>query len=117
MTYYRQHVFFCLNRRAEGEPSCASLGAEAAFLRCKNDAREARLDGVRVNRSGCLGRCTEGPVAVVYPDGVWYTYVDAEDVKDIVDDHLARGRRVERLLLGPAAGDAPLPQVASSSTN
>ena len=53
--------------------------------------------GVRVNTSGCLDRCEEGPVVVVYPDAVWYTYVDNEDLDEIVDEHLVNGRIVERL--------------------
>ncbi len=57
--------------------------------------------GVRVNKAGCLDRCEEGPVAVVYPEGVWYTYVDAHDIDEIVDSHLRDGKVVERLLLDP----------------
>jgi (2Fe-2S) ferredoxin len=45
-----------------------------------------------------------GPVAVVYPEGVWYTYVDAQDVDEIVDSHLKGGRVVERLLMPPEVG-------------
>ena len=54
---------------------------------------------VRVNKAGCLDRCEEGPVAVVYPEGVWYTYVDKEDIDEIVESHLRDGKIVERLLL------------------
>lgn len=53
--------------------------------------------GVRVNKSGCLDRCSEGPVAVVYPEGVWYTYADRDDIDEIVEEHLLNGRVVERL--------------------
>ena len=52
---------------------------------------------VRVNTSGCLDRCSEGPVMVVYPDDVWYTYVDKNDVDEIISEHLQNGRVVERL--------------------
>ena len=51
----------------------------------------------RVNQAGCMDRCEEGPVVVVYPEGVWYTYVDQHDVDDIIDEHLVNGRIVERL--------------------
>jgi len=57
--------------------------------------------GVRVNASGCLDRCEDGPTVVVYPEGVWYSYVDEEDVREIVESHLARGEVVERLLMSP----------------
>ncbi len=52
---------------------------------------------IRVNTAGCLDRCNEGPVLVIYPEAVWYTYVDREDVDEIVSEHLQHGRVVERL--------------------
>ncbi len=52
---------------------------------------------VRVNRAGCLDRCAEGPVLVVYPEAVWYTYVDQEDVDEIIESHLKNDKVVERL--------------------
>ena len=59
---------------------------------------------VRVNKAGCLDRCAGGPVAVVYPQGVWYTFVDQADIDDIVDSHLIGGKVVERLLLPASVG-------------
>jgi (2Fe-2S) ferredoxin len=53
--------------------------------------------GVRINGAGCLDRCSEGPVVVIYPDETWYTYVDQDDVDEIIDEHLINGRPVERL--------------------
>ena len=53
---------------------------------------------VRVNKAGCLDRCAAGPVAVVYPEAVWYSYVDLQDIDDIVQTHLQGGQVVERLL-------------------
>jgi (2Fe-2S) ferredoxin len=52
---------------------------------------------VRVNQAGCLDRCDEGPVCVVYPEGTWYTYIDESDIDDIIDSHLVNGQPVERL--------------------
>jgi (2Fe-2S) ferredoxin len=52
---------------------------------------------VRVNQSGCLDRCEEGPVCVVYPEGVWYTYIDEADIDEIVESHLVNGQPVDRL--------------------
>ena len=52
---------------------------------------------IRINTSGCLDRCEEGPVCVVYPEGVWYTYIDEMDVDEIIDSHLVNGKVVERL--------------------
>ncbi len=106
MSYYKHHIFFCLNQR-DGENACLQHGAQAGFERCKSRIKSERLmgpGGVRVNKSGCLDRCAGGPVAVVYPEGVWYTYVDADDIDEIVDSHLKGGRVVERLLLAPEIG-------------
>lgn len=106
MSYYTHHVFFCLNRRDDGRACCADAGAEAAFAHCKAAVKAAGLAGpgkVRVNRAGCLDRCGEGPVCVVYPEGVWYTWVDLQDIDDIVASHLGRGEIVERLRLPDAA--------------
>jgi (2Fe-2S) ferredoxin len=47
--------------------------------------------------AGCLDRCDLGPVLVVYPEAVWYTYVDNDDIDEIIDEHLVNGRPVERL--------------------
>jgi (2Fe-2S) ferredoxin len=52
---------------------------------------------VRINSAGCLDRCEQGPVLVIYPEAVWYTYVDKEDIDEIIDQHLVNGRVVERL--------------------
>ena len=62
--------------------------------------KELKLSGagkVRVNSAGCLDRCDEGPVAVVYPEGIWYTYVDRDDIDEIISEHLQNGRVVSRL--------------------
>lgn len=52
---------------------------------------------IRINTAGCLDRCSEGPVLVIYPEGTWYTYVDKEDIDQIISEHLIGGRIVERL--------------------
>lgn len=107
MSYFSRHIFFCLNQRDNGQACCAEQGAQAGFERCKSRVKEAGLAGpgqVRVNKAGCLDRCAGGPVAVVYPDAVWYTFVDNDDIDEIVDSHLRHGRIVERLRLPPSVG-------------
>jgi len=106
MSYYERHIFFCLNQR-EGENACAQHGAQAGFDHCKSRVKGEKLagpGGIRVNKAGCLDRCAGGPVAVVYPEAVWYTYVDQNDIDEIVDSHLKNGRVVERLVLPPTVG-------------
>ncbi|MEY4017933.1 MAG: hypothetical protein RLZZ189_1731 [Pseudomonadota bacterium] len=105
--YYKHHIFFCLNQRESGESCCADQGAQEAFAHCKAQVKAAGLTGaggVRVNKTGCLDRCAGGPVAVVYPEGVWYTFVDHADIDDIVNSHLKNGQVVERLRLSPDVG-------------
>ncbi|MCU0772995.1 MAG: (2Fe-2S) ferredoxin domain-containing protein [Ideonella sp.] len=107
MSYYRRHIFFCLNQRDNGDACCAQHQAQASFERCKSRVKAAGLagpGGVRVNKAGCLDRCAGGPVAVVYPEAVWYTFVDAHDIDEIVDSHLRDGQVVERLVLPSTVG-------------
>jgi (2Fe-2S) ferredoxin len=107
MSYYSHHVFFCLNQRDNGQACCAQHDPQAALDHCKARVKAEGLNGpakVRVNKAGCLDRCAGGPVVVVYPEGVWYTYVDEADIDEIVDSHLRQGRVVERLLLPENVG-------------
>jgi (2Fe-2S) ferredoxin len=72
----------------------------AAQTYAKDRIGELRLKGVgkvRINKAGCLDRCDEGPVLVVYPEDVWYSYVDNEDIEEIIQEHLIHGRVVDRL--------------------
>jgi (2Fe-2S) ferredoxin len=107
MSYYRHHIFFCVNQRDNGEACCSHHAPQASLDHCKARVKAAGLagpGGVRVNKAGCLDRCAGGPVAVVYPQGIWYTYVDRDDIDEIVDSHLKNGQVVERLLLPPEVG-------------
>lgn len=102
MSYYTQHVFFCTNQRDEGRQSCNQCGAQAARDYVKQRCKALGISGpgrVRINNAGCLDRCEQGPVIVVYPEAVWYTYVDNEDLDEIIDSHLVGGKVVERLRL------------------
>ena len=100
MSYYRYHVFFCTNQRKDGSACCQNHGAQALRDYAKTRIKALKMageGGIRINSAGCLDRCGEGPVVVVYPDAVWYSYVDQEDVDEIIDEHLCNGRVVERL--------------------
>ncbi|MDO8279714.1 MAG: (2Fe-2S) ferredoxin domain-containing protein [Burkholderiaceae bacterium] len=109
-SYFERHIFFCLNQRDNGDACCADHNAQAAFDRCKAQVKAANLSGpgqVRVNKAGCMDRCAGGPVAVVYPEAVWYTYVDEQDIDEIVESHLKNGKVVDRLLTPESAGRWP----------
>lgn len=98
MSFYRYHLFFCTNRR-EGAACCADHGAQSLRDYAKERVKALGLADIRVNSAGCLGRCEHGPVLVVYPETCWYSYVDREDIDEIIEQHLQLGQPVERLLL------------------
>ena len=98
--YFQQHVFFCMNIREDGRTCCGKQGALEAQQHAKKRIKALGLSGheqIRINQAGCLDRCEEGPVLVIYPQGTWYTYVDTSDIDDIIDTHLVGGKIVERL--------------------
>lgn len=98
--YYRYHLFFCTNQRADGTPCCQDFNARAMRDYAKQRTKALGIagpGGVRVNSAGCLDRCNSGPVCVVYPEGTWYTWVDQEDIDEIIEEHLLRHGKVDRL--------------------
>ncbi len=98
--FFEKHVFFCMNVREDGRSSCGKQGALDAQQHAKKRIKQLGISGpgkIRINQAGCLDRCEEGPVLVVYPQGTWYTYVDTADIDDIIDTHLVGGTVVERL--------------------
>ena len=79
---------------------CQQFDALEKRKEVKQYAKELGLTGqgkLRINTAGCLDRCDEGPIAVVYPDDVWYCYETVDDLKQIIHDHLENGVIVERL--------------------
>ncbi|MDP1634546.1 MAG: NAD(P)H-dependent oxidoreductase subunit E [Gallionellaceae bacterium] len=101
MSYYNKHVFFCENQRDPGEECCGNHNAKTARDYVKDKVKQLGISTeqnlIRINSAGCLGRCELGPVLVVYPEAVWYTYVDQTDLDEIIEEHLTHGRVVERL--------------------
>ena len=102
MSHFQRHVFFCCNQREAPENCCNEHAAIDHFNYAKERVKALGLAGkgkVRINRAGCLDRCESGPVLVVYPEAVWYTYVDKSDIDEIVERHLLNGEIVERLAI------------------
>lgn len=100
MSYYQHHVFFCTNLREDGAACCADHDAQAMRDYAKDKLKQLKLTGkgkCRVNNAGCLDRCKEGPVLVIYPEGTWYTYANKADIDEIVEQHLQHGLTVDRL--------------------
>ena len=85
MSFYKKHVFFCTNQKDGGKKCCQQADATAMFEHARECAKTQGLTDIRINKSGCLGRCAEGPCVVVYPEGRWYTYKTKHDVAAIVD--------------------------------
>lgn len=101
--YYETHVFACVNERPAGHKRgcCKSRGAEPLRNYLKARTKELGLDHLRINQSGCLDRCELGPTLVIYPEGIWYSYHSIDDAEEIIQRHLIKGERVERLMLQP----------------
>ena len=98
---FKHHLFFCLNERSNGENCCAQHNAFELFTYAKNRIKELGLSGagkIRINKAGCLDACNLGPVMVIYPEGIWYTFIDTDDIEEIIQSHLIKGKSVERLL-------------------
>ena len=99
--YFDKHVFFCTNQRTDGSDCCNNHGAQKARDYVKDKVKALgisnRHNKVRINSAGCLDRCDDGPVLVIYPEGTWYTFVDERDLDEIIEGHLQHGRVVERL--------------------
>ena len=97
--YYKKHVFFCTRERDSGD-CCMNKKSAKAQKHAQDLISDLGLKGkgkARVNLTGCLGRCGEGPVMVVYPDGVWYKYKNKDDVEEIIRSHIVDGKIVKRL--------------------
>jgi (2Fe-2S) ferredoxin len=102
MSYFKHHVFFCTNQRESGKACCENF--ESAKMRGYAKQRIKALGmngegGVRINTAGCLDRCEEGPVIVIYPEEVWYSWLDESDIDEIIEQHLKLGKPVKRLML------------------
>lgn len=111
--YFEHHIFCCLNERKPGHErgSCIEGGAQKLFNYLKSRMKELGYKGqIRVNKSGCLDRCELGPVMVIYPEAVWYSYHSFDDIEEIIESHIQGGKVVERLRLTP---DQTTPHLAA----
>ncbi|BFJ86136.1 NADH-quinone oxidoreductase subunit NuoF [Ruthenibacterium sp. TH_2024_36131] len=90
---YRSHVMVC------GGTGCTSSNSDKIAAAFETEILATGLENeVKVIRTGCFGLCALGPIVVIYPEGSFYSMVKEEDVKEIVDEHLLKGRPVTRLL-------------------
>ena len=90
---YRSHVLVC------GGTGCTSSGSQQIMETLKEEIKKAGLEKeVSVVQTGCHGLCALGPIMIVYPDASFYSMVKIEDIPEIVQEHLLKGRVVTRLL-------------------
>ena len=104
MEPFRYHVYACQQEKPGSAPCCAARGAAATLDALRKElAAQGLIDVVQVTTCGSLGLCERGPNMVVYPEGVWYSNVQAADVPELVREHFQNGRPVARLLSGDEA--------------
>ena len=93
MDFVRAHILVCTGT------GCESAGASGIIAEFEKQLKAHNLDKeVRVVKTGCLGLCAKGPNVVIYPEGVFYCHVSPEDVQEIVEEHILKGRTVTRLI-------------------
>ncbi len=101
--FLEAHILCCCNQRPEGHPRscCADRGGREFMETIARRIAESGLDNVTVTEAGCMERCELGPTMVIYPDAVWYSYANQDDIDEIIESHLKGGRTVDRLVLDP----------------
>jgi len=94
---FERHLFVCTDGKV-----CPRQGAGELFEALREGVKRAGIaDRVRINRAGCFSQCGHGPMAVVYPENVWYAALRAGDAPRLVEQHLIGGRPVQELLYLP----------------
>ncbi|MCC3145024.1 NADH-quinone oxidoreductase subunit NuoF [Halanaerobium sp. Z-7514] len=103
-TIYRSHVLVCTGT------GCVSSGAKDLKTTLEKELTAKDMSGeVKIVETGCHGFCEKGPIMIIYPEGVFYCEVNEKDVKEIVDEHLLKGRTVERLLFKEPMTEEQIP--------
>lgn len=96
----KYHIFVCTSCRINGQQKgyCYSKDSVDIVQKFMEEIDERGIGGeVMVTNTGCFGICNKGPIVVVYPEGVWYGEVTADDVEDILDTHIEGGEILTRL--------------------
>lgn len=102
MVDLKHHIFVCTSCRINGQQKgfCYSKGAVDLVETLVSEINDRDLSGeVMVTNTGCFGICAQGPIVVVYPEGVWYGNVTEDDIEEIVESHIENGKVVERLVI------------------
>ncbi|MEA5051444.1 MAG: NADH-quinone oxidoreductase subunit NuoF [Oscillospiraceae bacterium] len=108
----RSHVLVC------GGTGCTSSGSQRIIEALKKEiAAKGLADEIEVVQTGCFGLCSLGPIMVVYPEGTFYSRVTLDDIPEIVEEHLLKGRLVHRLVYNKSGDDSGNEHVSLSDTN
>jgi (2Fe-2S) ferredoxin len=98
-----RYIFICANQKAEGKKCCAAAGAEEIYLYLKSELikicdviKDTRR--IKAVKTSCLGHCAFGPNIYIVPDNIWYSYVNKEDVDEIIQKHFVLDQKAERLI-------------------
>jgi NADP-reducing hydrogenase subunit HndC len=103
-TIYRSHVLICTGT------GCVSSGAKTIKESLEEElAANDLTNEIKIVETGCHGFCEKGPIMIVYPEGVFYCQVQSDDVAEIVEEHLLKGRTVERLLFKEPMTEEQIP--------
>ena len=90
---YRSHILIC------GGTGCTASGSGAVIEALEAELKKNSLEEeIKIIKTGCFGLCAVGPIMIVYPEGCFYSAVKPEDMEEIVNEHLIKGRPVKRLL-------------------
>lgn len=106
MKIFRSHILIC------GGTACRASGSMAVRQALNHEiARQGLTNEVQVVETGCNGFCAAGPVITIYPEGTFYQYVAVDDVPEIIEEHIIKGRPVERLMYREPETEKPIPHV------
>jgi NADP-reducing hydrogenase subunit HndC len=99
MEPFRYHIYACQQEKPGGASCCSARGSALVLDALRKEiARQGLMKDVQVTTCGSLGMCDRGPNMVVYPEGTWYSGVQAADVPELVREHFGNGRPLERLV-------------------
>ena len=108
----RSHVLIC------GGTGCSSSGSQTLQAEFNKQIEAFGLsEEVKLVQTGCFGLCALGPVVIIHPEGTFYSRVAFDDVKEIVEEHLLKGRIVERLVYNDVAGQEKAEEIINVSLN
>lgn len=106
MNFYRSHVLIC------GGTGCTSSNSDKIQEKFNKLIVSRELNNeIKVVRTGCFGLCEAGPIVIVYPEGAFYSHIKEEDVSEIVEEHLLKGRIVKKLLYKGSISDEKIKSI------